>query len=85
MCPPWIPLKFAIPFIARLFDSDPPPVKTISPSLAPNTVAVISRASSSPYLASPAREYKLEGLPYFSEKYGNIFSKTSARTGVVAA
>ena len=81
------PLSFrakAVPFMARLSASLPPPVNRISFALAPISFPTEARASSKAHLASLPQECRLLGLPYFSEKYGSIAANTSSATAVVA-
>ena len=65
--------------------SVPPEVKQISSAEAPRHRATRSRASSSAVRASRPQRCTLDGLPKRGPKNGSIASRTSARTGVVAA
>jgi hypothetical protein len=75
----------AIPWIARLFDSVAPLVKTISRAVAPISEATSRRACSTPSWAfQPHWCMDEAGLPKASVKYGSITSTTRRSTGVVA-
>src|SRR5205814_10472059 len=73
------------PFPARLSDSVPPEVNTTSRGRHPSTPATCRRAFSSPWWAARPQACTLEGLPYFSVKYGSMASSTTGSTPVVAA
>ena len=75
----------AAPLSARLIDSVPPEVSTISRGVAPSAAAIRSCASSR--AARPARPAACaeDGLPQASRKIGSIASTTSGRSGAVAA
>jgi hypothetical protein len=76
---------YAVPLIARLFDSLAPLVKTISPADAPMSAATCSRPRSIAFCASqPYACWRLAALPNRSVKYGSIDSRTRGSTGVVA-
>ena len=68
MCRPRADAAQATPLMARLSDSVPPLVNTISRGLAPSSIATVSRASSSPWRARRPERWMLEGLPQCSEK-----------------
>ena len=82
-CPGW--KRARLPNSARLSDSVPPEVKTISFSPAPRTAATWARAASTAARASRPDRWSSDGLPYRSEKKGSIASSTLGSTGVVAA
>ena len=84
----WLPFSryiSATPFSARLMASVPPEVNTTSlGSRAPMSLAICSRARSTPLSASqPNGWLRLAGCPNFSVKYGIIASSTRGSTGVV--
>src|SRR6266536_4381440 len=84
----WLPFSryiSAAPFRARLIDSVPPEVKTISfGSRAPSKRASSVRARSTAASAShPKGWLRLAGCPNFSVKYGSIASTTRGSAGVV--
>src|SRR5262245_61745502 len=84
----WFPFSryiSATPLRARLMDSVPPEVKTISlGSRAPISAATSARALSTALSASqPNGWLRLAGWPNFSVKYGSIASSTRGSTGVV--
>src|SRR6266496_182974 len=84
----WLPFSryiSAAPFRARLIDSVPPEVKTISfGSRAPSKRARSVRARSTAASAShPKGWLRLAGCPNFSVKYGSIASTTRGSHGVV--
>src|SRR5688500_5341137 len=84
----WLPFSryiSATPLMARLMDSVPPEVNTISlGSRAPISLAIWARAVSTPLSASQPKEWlRLAGCPNFSVKYGIIASTTLGSTGVV--
>ena len=74
----------ATPLTARLSDSVPPEVNTISSGVTPRKPAMLSRATSMPSRASRPKPWMLEALPKRSEKYGSIAARTSGWTGVEA-
>lgn len=74
----------AMPFIAKLSDSVPPDVKTISEASVPIALPIVSLEDSTALRADWPFEWTLEALPYSSEKYGIMASSTSLRRGVVA-
>ena len=75
----------AAPLSARLLASVPPDVKTISRGSAWRRVATRSCASSSAARAARPNACADDGLPNASVRYGSIASRTSRRSGVVAA
>src|SRR3989441_7316954 len=84
----WFPFSryiSATPLRARLIDSVPPDVKTISfGSRAPISAASWLRAVSTAASAShPKGWFRLAGWPYFWVKYGSIASTTRGSAGVV--
>src|SRR5688572_13377862 len=84
----WLPFSryiSATPLMARLIDSVPPEVNTISfGSRAPTSLAICARAVSTPLSASQPKEWlRLAGWPNFSVKYGIIASTTRGSAGVV--
>src|SRR3989441_9178659 len=84
----WFPFSryiSATPLRARLIDSVPPDVNTISfGSRAPISVASWLRAVSTAASAShPKGWFRLAGWPYFWVKYGSIASTTRGSAGVV--
>src|SRR5262245_6167046 len=84
----WLPFSryiSATPFRARLMDSVPPEVKTISfGSRAPISLASCPRPrSTAPSASHPNGWFRLAGWPNFSVKYGSIASSTRGSTGVV--
>jgi len=84
MCFPLSLFFLAMPFKARLSDSVPPDVNTISPAFAPSRAATFSLASSRASFASRPKLCRLEALPNLSEKYGSMACRTWGYTGVVA-
>ena len=74
----------ATPRMARLFDSEPPDVNTISVGSAPIKPATADRASSRAVLASCPYAWTLDGLPKTSRRARAIASATGGATGVVA-
>ena len=58
----------ATPLMARLSDSVPPEVKTISSGETPRKRAMVSRAASIPSRASRPKPWMLDALPKRSEK-----------------
>ena len=85
MCVPFSRYISATPLSARLMDSVPPEVNTISlGSRAPISAASSSRArSTAPSASQPKGWLRLAGWPNFSVKYGIIASRTRGSTGVV--
>src|ERR1043166_2349087 len=84
----WFPFSryiSATPLRARLIDSVPPDVNTISfGSRAPISAASWLRAVSTAASAShPKGWFRLAGWPYFWVKYGSIASTTRGSAGVV--
>jgi hypothetical protein len=73
------------PSTARLSPSVPPDVKQTSSGAAPRQLATRSRASSRAARASRPQRCVLDGLPKRGPKKGVMASRTSGRTGVVAA
>jgi hypothetical protein len=69
---------------AKLSDSVPPDVNTISWGETLRKLATRSRARSIPSRASRPKAWMLEGLPKTSPKYGSISASTSGCTGVDA-
>ena len=74
----------AAPLTARLSASLPAPVKTTSVGSAFIRAAVWALAASTAARASRPYLCRLFGLPYFSEKYGAIASRTLGSVLVVA-
>ena len=85
MVSPDLARSASVPRTARLSDSVPPDVNTISVGSAPSTCATRSRASSTATRASRAIRCEPEALPKRSAANGAIASITSGRTGDVAA
>src|SRR5262245_50557690 len=84
----WVPFSryiSAAPLRARLIESVPPEVKTISlGSRAPTNRAMCARAASqAPSASHPKGWLRLAGWPNFSVKYGSIASTTRGSQGVV--
>ena len=79
-----LPRAAASPFTAKLSDSVPPEVNTISWGETRRKRATRSRARSTPSRASRPKAWMLEGLPKISEKYGSISATTSGWIGVEA-
>ena len=75
----------AAPFSARLLASVPPDVKTISRPWALSRRATRSWASSRAARAARPKACAELGFPNDSVRYGSIASRTSRRSGVVAA
>src|SRR5207245_357207 len=76
----------AAPMIARLSASVPPEVKITWLGSAPSVSAMVRLASSIPARAARPNRWAEDGLPNASwPRYGSIASRTSGRTGVVAA
>src|SRR5512135_30542 len=75
----------AAPTTARLSDSVPPDVKNTWVGSAPRALATCRRACSRPARAARPKRWALDGLPKVSPRYGSTASRTSGRTGVVAA
>jgi hypothetical protein len=70
--------------MARLFDSDPPEVKTTSDGRQPRHPATCSRARSSAAFAFRPSAWVDEGLPNPPVRNGSIASATRGSMGVVA-
>ena len=70
--------------MARLLDSVPPEVNTISSGCAPISAATCSRAVSTAAFAARPNGWSLDGFPKWVVRYGHIASATSAAIGVVA-
>ena len=76
----------AAPMIAKLSASVPPEVKITWLGSAPRVSAIVRLASSIPARAARPNRWAEDGLPNASlPRYGSIASRTSGRTGVVAA
>ena len=75
----------ATPRTARLSDSVPPEVKTISPGSRPRKAATSSRASSRSRRARWAGGWLPVGLPSGAAWTSAMAARTSGRSGVVAA
>ena len=73
------------PWSARLLDSLPLDVNTISSDWPPTSRATSSRAASMASCAASPRECTLEALPKCSASHGNIAATTSGAGRVVAA
>ena len=83
-CLPFAFLEWATPLMARLSDSVPPEVNSISLGEASIREATFSLASLMACLASYPHLCTLEALPNLFAKYGNMAASTSGLTGVVA-
>ena len=70
--------------MARLFDSEPPPVKTIRRGFAPMRAATWRRAAPRASRARRPGAWRLEGFPQSSPSQGSIASRTASATRVVA-
>jgi len=70
--------------MAVLSPSVPQEVKISSSGRQPRWAAMVARASFRRTPTSPPKECMLDGLPYSSEKYGSMTSRTSGATMVVA-
>ncbi len=74
----------AAPLTARVSDSVPPEVKTISSGRTPRADATASRADSTAFLAARPGAWIEEGLAAREVSHGSIASSASGRRGVVA-
>src|SRR5512140_174491 len=82
-CMPFFLSALAVPFIAKLLDSVPQEVKSISSLSAPISEATCSLAAARPFLGSSPKACMLAGLPKCWLRYGSITGSTSGCSGVV--